>query len=333
MSSGGQPVKSRELFWLLQKEYGPEAVKYIDTGKWKRHPLTTFLKVMFLSIRSDAIIMLPAHNGVKVFSRILCFVKKRFKKHIFYDVIGGWLVELLKENPKLIVNLSRFDCVFVETSTMKSGLDKMNIPCRVVPNFRRFEPLLESSLDLVIKKPLRLCIFSRITEMKGITDAIEVVRSINIGRTFYTLDIYGPIDPLYEERFKQLRESFPAFIKYKGCVSPTNSVSVLKDYFALLFPTKFYTEGIPGTVVDAFFSGLPVISSKWLSFSDVINDGRTGIGFEFNNFNDLREKLIEIYKKPQIIINMKSTCINESKLYTAQHALSLLKEEFEIKRI
>ena len=123
MSTGGQPVKSRELFWLLQKEYGLKSVKFVDTGKWKRHPLTTFLKTVVISIRSDVIIMLPAHNGVKIFSQILCFVKKFFKKRIYYDVIGGWLTELLSRNVKLAKRLSRFDCVFVETLTMKYDLN------------------------------------------------------------------------------------------------------------------------------------------------------------------------------------------------------------------
>jgi hypothetical protein len=55
---------------------------------------------------------------------------------------------------------------------------------------------------------------------------------------------------------------------------------VLKDYFALLFPTHFYTEGIPGTVIDAYAAGIPVISAKWESYSDVIDEGVTGIGYK-----------------------------------------------------
>ena len=45
-----------------------------------------------------------------------------------------------------------------------------------------------------------------------------------------------------------------------------------------IFPTRFTTEGIPGSIIDSYYAGVPVLASKWNSFDDVIEDGKTGVG-------------------------------------------------------
>lgn len=328
LDTGGQPVKSRELFWALAEKYGKESISYLETPRWKHHPITTFFKTLSLSKKSDIIIMLPAHNGVKVFSRILAFVKRRYSKKIYYDVIGGWLNEMLDNKPRLIKSLQKFDCVFVETESMKLGLDEKGIRCKVVPNFKRLEPISISDKPLVSKPPFNLCIFSRITEMKGIGEAIETIRLVNELEPLYTLDIYGPIDESYKEKFFKIVDYSKDFVNYKGCASPNESVAVLKDYFALLFPTKFYTEGVPGTIIDAYFSGVPVISSKWLNFHDVIIEGKTGFGFTFGEFTELKDLLIKIANEPSLINEMRTNCLNISSKYTPASAIGILEQEF-----
>ena len=62
----------------------------------------------------------------------------------------------------------------------------------------------------------------------------------------------------------------------------------MKYYFALLFPTRFYTEGIPGTILDAYAAGIPVICSRWESCADVVDDGVTGITYPFEDMQMLK---------------------------------------------
>ena len=82
-----------------------------------------------------------------------------------------------------------------------------------------------------------------------------------------------------------------------------------------MFPTHFYTEGIPGTIIDAYAAGVPVISAKWESFDDVIEDYVTGIGYEFNNINDLKRKLFDIIRSTRQINSLKLNCIKKSKQF------------------
>ena len=116
--------------------------------------------------------------------------------------------------------------------------------------------------------------------------------------------------------FEDLKESFPDYVRYKRLVAYDKSVEVLKDYFALLFPTRFYTEGIPGTIIDAYAAGVPVISAKWESFEDVVDDGVTGIGYEFGNCDELLHILLQIAENPAMILEKKKNCIARAKEFS-----------------
>lgn len=51
------------------------------------------------------------------------------------------------------------------------------------------------------------------------------------------------------------------------------AVEIISKYHYQIFPTRYKTEGIPGSIIDSFFSGTPVIASKWDSVNDVLEDG------------------------------------------------------------
>jgi glycosyltransferase involved in cell wall biosynthesis len=73
---------------------------------------------------------------------------------------------------------------------------------------------------------------------------------------------------------------FPEYIKYRGVVKFSDSVKVLKDYFALLFTIYYEGEGFAGTVLDAYASGVPVIATNWRYNSEIVQDKIDGIIFE-----------------------------------------------------
>ena len=144
--------------------------------------------------------------------------------------------------------MKKIDKIFVETNNMKKQLEKSGISnTEILVNFKSIEALKEEELDFNHSIPLKACTFSRVMEQKGIEDVINVIKQINEenNKIIYELDIYGKIDKGYEEKFNQLTKEFPNYIKYKGCIDAEKSVNILKNYYILLFPTKFKTEGIP----------------------------------------------------------------------------------------
>ena len=148
----------------------------------------------------------------------------------------------------------------------------------IMPNCKNLNILKEDELVYNTEKPYKLCTFSRVMKEKGIEDAVNAVKAVNekYGETIYTLDIYGQVDAEQTDWFENLKNTFPDYVKYGGLVPFDKSVDVLKNYFALLFPTHYYTEGIPGTIIDAYAAGVPVISAKWENFGDIIEENITG---------------------------------------------------------
>ena len=160
-------------------------------------------------------------------------------------------------------------------------------------------------------------------QAQRIEDAVNIIRQINeeAGRTIYQLDIYGRVDKGEEEWFENFVERLPEYVRYCGQVVAEQSVEIIKNYFALLFPTKYYTEGIPGTIIDAYFAGVPVVGSRWQSYYDIVDDNITGIGYEFGNLEDFKQKLLEVEKRAPYFNALKVNCLKKSLQYTPAVAL------------
>lgn len=317
----GQTIKTKIITKGLTDQLGNEEVETIDThGGAKALPRCIYqMGKAFKNCKN--IIMLPAHNGVKIFTPIMLFLKVIFHRKLHYIVIGGWLPELLKSNIGLANKLKKFDAIYVETSTMKKALEKQGFENIVIlPNCKDLKILKEDELVYNTSEPFKLCTFSRVMKEKGIEDAVEAVKAINNeeGRTVFTLDIYGQVDSEQTEWFDNLQKTFPEYVKYGGLVPFDKTVDVLKYYFALLFPTRFYTEGIPGTIIDAYAAGVPVICSRWENFNDVVTDGVDGIGYEFGNENGLKDILRRIEQNTEIINNMKKKCVLKANNYSTK---------------
>lgn len=326
----GQTVKTKNLVDGIEKNTDIQVVK-IDSHGWIKKPLALLRQIKMAFKECDIVIMLPAHNGVQVFSYILRYYKYFYQKKIIYDVIGGWLPAFLTKKKLLSKTLKAFDGLWVETSTMKQALEAQGFEnISVIPNFKELAPLAESELVYPTGAPYRLCTFSRVMKEKGIETAVEAVKSVNaqLGYTAYNLDIYGQVDVGQKEWFEDLQASFPDYVQYRGCVDSDRSVEVLKDYFALLFPTHFYTEGIPGTIIDAYAAGIPVISARWESFTDVVNQGSTGIGYEFDCKDSLVSILLAIEVDSAKIVDMKKKCLKKAEMYAPENVLRMVLSAF-----
>ena len=325
-SLDGQTVKTKIFTEELKGIYSSNDIDQVDLyGGVKRMIL---FKVFLLLKNSRNIIIFPAHNAVRVLGPFLAFLNIFFNRTLHYVVIGGWLPQFLYTRKWLLKSLLKFDYLYVETSTMKHELEKLGFTNVVIlPNCKNIKRLDESQMKKSYKEPYPLCTLSRVNFKKGIEDAIKVVKTVNerYGRIVYTLDIYGPIAEDYMDRFESIMSESPDYISYKGTVDFDKTVEVLKDYFALLFPTHYFTEGIPGTIIDSYAAGLPVISARWESFSDLVEDGVVGIGYEFDNFEQFNEILLRVATNPQEFTNMKKSCLILSENFTSETVVARMK--------
>ncbi len=333
LSTGGQPVKTRELYNLILAKHGKNQVNFVETYKWKKKIFSFSCSLIYNLLLSDIFIILPAQNGISIFSYIFYFLKKiNVKNKVYYSVIGGWLPEKLENNSRLIKKISIFEGIWVETNLMKKSLNSMGLNrVSIIPNFKNLPRVKFEDLPNVLTQPLKLCTFSRVMREKGIEDAIDAVCAINnkYGKIIFTLDVFGNIDDNYKDIFFEIMKNVPEYIKYKGIVMPNDSVYVLKNYFCLLFPTRFYTEGLPGTVIDAYASGLPIITTLWKNYEEIFIESITGWGYELGNNNELVRLLEKAAFNPAEIIKMRKNCLMEAQKFRPESVYQQIIKEMK----
>ena len=322
----GQTVKTKIVTDELCKQFGDVEVIKFDTAGGRSALLKAPFQCLSALKKTKNVIIFPAHNGLRVYAPLLSLFRIFFKgRKLHYVVIGGWLPEFLKKRQRLSKRLKTFDAIYVETNTMKRALEEQKFTnISVMPNCKNLKILKPEDLVYPTGEPYKLCTFSRVMKEKGIEDAVNAVKEVNeeAGKIIYTLDIYGQVDSAQVQWFENLQTTFPHYVNYKGVVDYDKSVDVLKNYFALLFPTLYYTEGIPGTIIDAYAAGIPVICSRWESFADIVDDHVTGVGYEYQN----QEQFVEILRSlnSEQFYKMKVNCLQKAEKYIPSIALEFL---------
>ena len=322
----GQTVKTKILYDELMSTGNFEIYK-VDTYYVRKNPLKVFLQTVKSMITCDSVIVLIAQNGMKVFPALLHFLKKFTKAKTYHDVLGGDLPMIIEENPRLVKYLNSFEMNWVEFQSMQDKMIQQGVKnVSILPNIKRLQPVTGFNEENFGKKPIRFCTFSRVIREKGITNAVETILKINddFGETVANLDIYGPVYEDYKEEFEVLQGNFGKAIKYCGIIDFNSSVSTLKDYDALLFPTFYVGEGFPGTVIDCYHSTVPVIATDWNANKEIIIDGVTGIVYPNDKFNDLYEAVKWSVENRDVLIEMKKNALKESEKYNADTLMKVI---------
>lgn len=326
----GQSVKTRIVTQELEKALGADQVRRIDTYGWKKNPMKLFLNCVMAVLKSENVMFMTDEGGIRVFPWLLYLANIRKKCKLHYYVVGGWLGTYLDRSASAAKILKKLDAVYVELSGMELDLHARGFKNVVLVNkFRRMTPVSLEELDLIPQPPYKLCYFSRVMKEKGVEECIEAVKLANHQAGFekYTLDIFGSVNPGYQARFEELTEAFPSFIRYGGVVDFQSSSSVLKDYFAMLFPTYYASEGYPNTVVDAFAAGLPIIATRWNYNTEVIHDHTDGILVDVKDVRQIVDAMEYISSDSEWYASMRVNCLARCQEYLPEIAVSKVIEQ------
>ena len=327
----GQTVKTKIITEELQNQLGREQVLTIDTHGGAKTLLKAPFQVLHALKKSKNVLIFPAHNGLRVYAPLLSFFNHFFGRKLHYVVIGGWLPQFLTKRKGLAKILKNFDGIYVETNTMKTALEAQGFDnVFVMPNCKKLTVLSEDELVYPDGVPYRLCTFSRVMREKGIEDAVNAVETVNreMGSTVFALDIYGQVDSAQIEWFGELQSKFPPFIRYGGLIPFDKSVDVLKECFALLFPTYYEGEGFAGTLIDAYSAGVPVIASDWKYNTEIVNEN-VGYVYKTRDHIALAELLKVVATDPTIMLKKRRSCLREAEKYKIEKAVGVLFDRIE----
>ena len=323
----GQAVRTTITTQELIKKYGENEVLVLNTNAWRKHPVRFFIDTINLLRKCENVLILPADNGLRIVAPIYDFFNKLYKRKLLYIVIGGFLPAFLQKHPNYIRMLNKYDALFVQTPNIKKDLLELGIlNIEMMTNFK-IQPTREiDDIRINNDENINLCILSRLTKDKGIEDAVEAIKIVNekLGARKVHLDLYGIVPENYRERFNELLNNNSDLVVYKGVVDYNQTASVLKNYFAMLFPTYFHGEGFAGCIIDAFFAGIPVIATDWLYNKDIIADGVNGLLVSPQSPVELAEAILRLYQNRTLANRLAINNAREALNYTADQVLQNL---------
>ena len=317
----GQTVKTKILYdgLLNYKDSNVDSktkIYCVDTYDNKVNKFRLLLKSLICILSCKTIIILLSGNGMRIYFPMMYYAKKFLKRNVYHDVIGGSLALSVTNNPKYKKYLNSFNENWVEFQKMKKEMEEVGVlNCRVIPNFKHLN-VKKAHLTIPEEKKSCFCMFSRVVEEKGITDAIIAIDQYNREHNAdASLEIWGPVDDKYSEKFALFLEKYKSCVTYRGTVSYNKSIEVLTDHLALLFPTYWPGEGFPGTIVDAFAAGLPVIASEWKANSELIENFKTGLVYPNDSTKTLYESIEWAMNHQDKMSQMRLNCIENATEY------------------
>ncbi|MBA7580309.1 D-inositol-3-phosphate glycosyltransferase [subsurface metagenome] len=177
-------------------------------------------------------------------------------------------------------------------------------------NSKRFKPIRNKKIarkKFKINLEGFICFtIRRITFKNGIDTFLQVAKFFNDKRKdmFFVLGGTGPDTDMVK---KYIRENHLSNIKLLGFVSNEE----LPDYYALsdifILPSKT-GEGFPMVVIEAFASGLPVISTNTGGQIEIIRDDQTGFIVEPNKSKQIAKKIEYLSENKKLLKEMSENC-------------------------
>lgn len=316
----GETVKCRLLKEYLEDIDNLQVVS-IDTDNWKKNAIKLVFKIIFNYFRCDEIVISSADRGAHI---VLDFLEKiNSKKSIYYFVIGGSLYRNITNKKWKISTYQRIKKIYVEANTLKNSLNSINI--NNVEKLNNFRKVCKFKNNYVKSTKIRFVYFGRVIKEKGVEEAIKLIKKLNDENIKCSLDIYGQCT---EEYFKKIKKLFMEDIVYNGGIKPDGKTEyeILSQYDIFIFPTEYPGECLPGSLIDAYISGLAVVASDWKYAKEYIKNNENGIIFEYKNYEDMYAKTKELIISDKIDV-FKKKSLELSKQYMIQDILKGFNEE------
>lgn len=332
----GQTVKVR-LYLKKMLDEGFD-VSFVDLEGFIKHIFSILSKIRKGIKECNRIVLLSAERGCKYLIPYINRHNKKYNKPFVLPLIGisvlhndidslnvddrnSFMVDsnysLIKKNEKISKQLKRINYVLPETDLLtkvfKEYYSLENV--YTLNNFREFKTVQKQENN----KTVKLIFLSRVIEIKGIFDIMEVVSNINSDSVKVELDIYGnkSFNENEENKFNQFLQD--KGIKYLGLLDNSKVVDTISHYDVFAFPTRYMGEGTPGVIVESLLAGTPVLTSNFPQAKYLLNDGKDSLFFKMFDKEDLKNKLLYIINNRSVLDSMSKEAFESGKKYTYEH--------------
>lgn len=252
-----------------------------------RRTLVGVLRALMRTPRVDTVVLVGTSDFCFSYGLAFVFCAKLFRRRCVARMTGGRAVFQTKRLPAPLraACLSLFqavDAFSVQTEVARNDLpERLRAKTVVTGGLRPRGPVSPP-----IRRPRGRTSFVFVgrtvstesesgTPEKGLDvllDAFERARSPRASTGFMEAHIYGSVPGSMVERARRTPDVF-----VHDCLTNDRLRAALQQHDVLAFPSRAWSEGHPGAIIEAFFAGLPVIASDLPGPSEIVRDGVNGL--------------------------------------------------------
>lgn len=315
---GGTVVSLQLLVRELQSR-NDVFVKLIDTSSIRNRKLAGLLKgfeVFFKAIvHIFSVDVVTVHVGIRALpfvGPIFLTFSRLLKKPIIIRRFGGvdhrelkgwqfWLAEKV---------IRGSDMYLVQTKWMIQGAKAgglENVEWFPTCRPQLFDPAAYPKKDTECKK---FIFIGQIKAAKGIFEIIDAAERFG---PQVQVNVYGPFfEGLNAEIFSNSKR-----VSYCGVLPPSDVPRTLQKHDALLLPTYYPGEGYPGAILEAFNSGLPVISTKWKSIPEIVDES-CGILIPTRNAESLYVAMLKLVEDSDLYHKLRVGAFERGRMFSLE---------------
>lgn len=146
--------------------------------------------------------------------------------------------------------------------------------------------------------PLRVGYAGRITERKGVhllVDAASEVGGVD-------LHVFGRFDPTSEDYHARLADMAAGEATFHGRYA--DRATPYREMDVLVLPSVWY-ENNPLVILEAFASGLPVVTADVGGMAELVDDGENGLTFQVGDSAALADTLARLAADPDLVADLR----------------------------
>ncbi len=313
-------------FQMLQEEIGKASgveLEVIDTttvssarGAKKLLALLAVLRAAWSGThRPDIISVHMSIGALSLFAPYFGIVGKLTSTPVIIHRFGGNLIHQQRFPRALALKIAYRVCgaALIETKAQLAEVKALKTPTIWFPNIRK-TPDSAPPCKTQCRKFLYL---SQVFPEKGIPELLDAFSSLNKKHPDTRLDIYGQI---LRNSYQVADFNHPG-VAYQGVVKPDNVYATIARYDALVLPTYYKGEGYPGIIIEAFHLGLPVITTRWQSVPDIVNDN-CGILIPPKDSTALENAMETLYADDTGYQHLAAGALAQAKDFSADQAVA-----------
>lgn len=271
------------------------------------------------AVRADLIVWFVSPRAALFGGALMWLACTLRRRPLCVRLFGGSFDAFLESAPSFVrlvarATFLRAEGVLVETRRSAARL-KAVCRARWTPNTRNLPPRRTAFRPSC----RRLLFLSVLQPEKGLFELLEAAERFPPG---VELSVWGPPAPGFD--IGALARA--PHTHYGGVVAPEQAPQVLEDHDAVVLPTRWRNEGYPGTVIEAFQMGLPVIVSRLPSLEELVTGGKDGLFAEPGSVDSLVEAVVRLCSDDDLFRRLRAGALRTGARYRSARAAAVLED-------